>query len=70
MRILYAQALYKVASATLDDLREAVTTLAEIEPAARRVLGGAHPLTEEIERRLRRAREVLRARETPSPGPA
>ena len=29
--------------ATLDDLREAVTTLEDTERIARRVLGGAHP---------------------------
>ena len=49
--------------ATLDDLRDAVTTLEEIEPIARRVLGGAHPTTVGIERRLREARAALRARE-------
>ena len=30
-------------AATLDDLREAVTTLEDAERIARRVLGGAHP---------------------------
>ena len=44
--------------AKLDDLREAVTTLEEIGPTARRVLGGAHPLTEAIEHQLRNARDV------------
>ena len=34
-------ALYMDPSATLDDLREAVTTLEEMERTARRVLGGA-----------------------------
>ena len=43
MRWVYAQALYHDDSATLDDLREAVTTLEDAEPIARRVLGGAHP---------------------------
>ena len=51
-----SETLYKDPAATLDDLREAVTTLAEAERAARRVLGGAHPLTEAIELSLRRAR--------------
>ena len=32
-------ALYEDPDATLDDLREAVTTLEEIEPTARRVFG-------------------------------
>ena len=39
--------------------------LEEIEPTARRVLGGAHPITAGIERDLQEAREVLRSRETP-----
>ena len=53
------------AGATLDDLREAVETLAETEPIARRVLGSAHPDTEGIEDNLRHARAALAARETP-----
>ena len=65
LRRNYALALYKGAGATLDDLREAVRTLAEIEPIARRVLGGAHPTTEGVEYELRNARAALRARETP-----
>ena len=50
--------------ATFDDLREAINTLEEIEPTARRVLGGAHPLTKGIDIALRRtrARAALRAR--------
>ena len=56
-------ALYRNNSATLDDLREAVTTLEETERTARRVFGGAHPLTAQIERRLPEARAVLGARE-------
>ena len=54
-------------SATLDDLREAVTTLVEIEGTARRVLGGAHPTAVGIEKSLQKARAALRAREAPSP---
>ena len=54
-----AIALYQDAGATLDDLREAVTTLEEIETTARRVLGGAKPLTVAIERELQQSREVL-----------
>ena len=61
---------YKDDGATLDDLREAVTTLEESERTARRVLGGAHPTTKAIKNELREARAVLRARETPSPGSA
>ena len=56
-----ARALYKDPAATLDDLREAVTMLEETERIARRVLGGAHPLTSAIEDNLRDARAALRA---------
>ena len=49
--------------ATLDDLREAVSTLEDTERTARRVLGGAHPDVVGIEESLRWARKVLRARE-------
>ena len=63
MRWNYATALYKDASATLDDLREAVTTLEDTERIARRVLGGAHPVAAGIELSLRNARSVLAARE-------
>ena len=62
MRINAAMALYKDTDATLDDLREAVTTLEDVERTARRVLGGAHPTTEGIERDLRKARAALRGR--------
>ena len=63
----YAMSLYKDPGATLDDLREAVTTLDEIERTARRVLGGAHPTTVGIEEALRDARAALRAREATPP---
>ena len=59
----YGQALYLDTDATLDDLREAVTTLEETEQIARRVLGGAHPLTRGIEGDMRNARAALRARD-------
>ena len=36
-------------------------TLEEIEPTARRVLGGAHPLAQDIEGSLQTARAELRA---------
>jgi hypothetical protein len=62
----YARALIRDPDATLDDIREAVTTLAETERTARRVLGGAHPITRGIEVALRDARAALHARETPS----
>ena len=63
MRWIYAKALYRNDSATLDDLREAVTTLVETERTARRVFGGAHPLTVDLGSELRQARAALRARE-------
>jgi hypothetical protein len=69
MRGNYAEALYEDDDATLDDLREAVTTLEDAGRIARRVLGGAHPITMGIERHLRNAQSALRARETP-PGSA
>ena len=68
MRSLYAEMLYRKDGTTLDDLREAVTTLEEIGRTARRVLGGAHPDTARIENNLRDARAALRARETPPAG--
>ena len=52
--------------ATLDDLRKAETTLEELERTARRVLGGAHPTTVDIEASLQTAQAALRARETRS----
>ena len=71
MRWLSASALYMDASATLDDLREAVTTLGETTWTARRVFGGSHPITFSVENRLRDARAALRARESPpSPPPS
>ena len=36
-----------------------MTTLEEIERTARRVLGGAHPLTTDFERDLQKARAAL-----------
>ena len=63
MRTIYASALYLDIGATLANLREAVTTLEDVERIARRVLGGAHPLAVVIERSLRNARATLRAHE-------
>ena len=59
----YAEALYADDDATLDDLRKAVTTLEEIEPIARRVLGSAHPDVVRMENNLKVARAALRDRE-------
>ena len=63
MRWNYAEALYMDDGATLNDLHEAVATLEEVERIARRVFGGAHPLTEGTERYLRNTRALLRGRE-------
>ena len=57
--------------ATLDDLREAATTLEETERTARRVLGGAHPDVVGMGEALRLAREALAEsapEDTPSGG--
>ena len=62
----YASVLYQDPGATLDDLREAVTTLEDLVRTTRRVFGGAHPLTPEFESHLKWSREALAARETPS----
>ena len=64
----YGRTVNEDPAATLDDLREAVTTLEPAERTARRVLGGANPITVAIERVLRNARAALRARETPQEG--
>ena len=69
MRWNHGEVLYKDDGATLDDLREAVSSLEDTERVARRVLGGAHPLTVDIEGEMRDARAALRARESP-PGSA
>ena len=66
MRSNYATALYRDSGATLDDLREAVATLEDVAPTARRVLGGTHPTTMDIETCLRNARAALRAHEAQS----
>jgi hypothetical protein len=60
--MLYARALCS-AGATLDDTREAVNTLEDTERTARRVYGGAHPLTGALEEQLQVSRAVLRTRE-------
>ena len=64
MRQSYAAALYNDPGATLEDLREAVTTFEDIGRIARRVLGGTHPYFLGIEKSLRIARAALRARDS------
>jgi len=68
--MLYAQVLSSDDGSTLDDLREAVTTLEDTTRIARRVLGGAHPVVVDNERRLRMSQAALRVRETLSAGSA
>ena len=65
--LTYARTLYMDDGATLDDLREAVTTLEDATRIARRVLGGTHPITNGIEYGVQKARAAFRARETPPP---
>ena len=57
MRGVYAVALHRNC-ATLEDQREAVNMLEELERTARRVLGGTHPTTVQIECNLQNARAV------------
>jgi len=66
----YAKALYRDPAATLDELREAVTTLEDAGKIGRRVLGGLHPIAKAIEHHLGSARTLLRARKTLRPGNA
>ena len=68
MRSVYAEALYRDPGATLDDVREAVTTLDDVERIVRRVLGSAHPHVSILEGHLRESRAALRARETNAAG--
>ena len=65
LRGIYGATLHKDPASTLDDLREAATTLEEAERVARRVLGASHPVTLAIGNHLRNARAALHARETP-----
>ena len=62
-----SRTLYENPAATLDDVREAVTTLEDDARVTRRVFGGTHPLTDEVGGVLLRARAILDAREMPSP---
>ena len=59
LRSCYAKALYHDPAATLDDLREAATTLEDTERTARRVLGGAHPVVAAFENSLRGSQAAL-----------
>ena len=66
LRCNYAQSLCCNAAATLPELHEAVTTFEDVGRIARRVLGGAHPFTTGVEDSLRKLRDALTTRETPS----
>ena len=68
MRKIYAEVLCNDTDATLDDLREAVTTFVELERTARRVLGNSHPTTALVGRNLLEARAELRRREASEQG--
>ncbi|CAH0378065.1 unnamed protein product [Pelagomonas calceolata] len=62
LRWLYAARLCedpKGSEPTLDDVREAATTLEELERTARRVLGGGHPMAREIKSSMHYARSLL-----------
>ena len=65
MKKMKAEMLYDDDGATLDDLREAVNTLEELEWTARRVLGDVHPITEGMEDELQDAQDALYARGLP-----
>ena len=67
IRWCYARLIYYDPGATLDDLRESVTTLEDVKRIARRVFGGEHPFTVDIGQNLNTVRAALRAHETPSP---
>ena len=62
----YARALYNDDNATLDNIREAVDTLEDVDRIARRVLGDAHPIVVHIEKHLRKSRGALRESRCPS----
>jgi len=62
MRKVYAGALWQDDTITLDDLRESVTMLEDLERTARRVYGNSHPTTIGIGEYLETSQAVLRAR--------
>ena len=66
MRMNYGRALYKDPAATLDELREAVTTLEELAPTARRILGSEHPTAKTIEHHQQKSRAALHAHKASS----
>ena len=59
MRWLYSAALYEDSDATLDALREAVTTLESVAPSWKLVFGDSHPETPRVQGALADARNRL-----------
>ena len=59
MRWHYALALYKDDVATLDDIREAVTTLESVAKSWKQVFGISHPETPRVQGALNQARVAL-----------
>ena len=59
MRWVYAGALYKDSAATLDDLREAVTTLESVASSWKQVFGESHPETPTVQGALADACNML-----------
>ena len=64
MRFNYARALYLDTDATLDDLREAVTTIECVARTYKRVFGKSHPEARRVQGAMEEARATLAARET------
>jgi hypothetical protein len=62
--VLQQNLVCKDHAATLDDVREAVAMHEETARIARRVLGGAHPVEEEIRGDLETSRALLSNRVT------
>mgnify|MGYP006217895773 CR=1 FL=1 len=59
LRRAYAEALYSDGASPVRDVREAVTTLEELDKAARRIYGEDNPFREHIRRSLEEARKKL-----------
>ena len=59
MRLNYAQSLCFNDDATLDDIREAVAILEDVDRRAQRVLGTQHPTAKDTRASLERARRRL-----------
>ena len=59
LRLMYAQSLFWNDDATLDDLREAVTTLDYVAVSHKRLLGDSHPEAARAQYALENARRKL-----------